>query len=148
MSFANLKIHFIWSTKSREKLLHPSFRNELFKHIGGITKKRKHILLAAGGIEDHLHLLVGFHQSSSISDYVRDVKSNSSIWIKENQTNLKGFAWQTKYGAFSVSQSSVDEVKKYICNQEEHHKKMTYQQEFLILLAKHGISFDQKYVWE
>ena len=112
MSFANLKIHLVWSTKNRERLLHESFRPQLFRQIGGMTKKRRHVLLAAGGIEDHIHLLVGFHQTGSVSDYVRDIKSNSSIWIKENQPKLKGFSWQTKYGAFSVSQSNFDEVKQ------------------------------------
>ena len=148
MSFANLKCHLVWSTKNREKLLSASIRDKLFKHIGGITKKRKHVLLAAGGIEDHIHLLVGFHQTGSVSDYVRDVKSNSTSWIKKNFQELTGFAWQTKYGAFSVSQSNVDDVKQYIQRQEEHHKKISYQEEFLMLLKKHGIPFDRKFVWE
>lgn len=148
MSYVNLKFHLVWSTRHREKLLHASLRNELFKQIGGITKKRKHVLLAAGGIEDHIHLLVGFHQTGAISDYVRDVKSNCSSWIKDTYQELSGFAWQTKYGAFSVSQSNVNEVKQYICQQEEHHKKMSYQDEFLMLLEKHGIPFDRKFVWE
>ena len=148
MSFVNLKLHLVWSTKNRERLLHHSFRDELFSQIGGITKKRKHVLLAAGGIEDHIHLLVGFHQAGAVADYVRDVKSNTSIWIKETRKELSGFAWQAKYGAFSVSQSNVDEVKRYICQQEVHHKKVSFQDEFLMLLEKHGIPFNPQYVWE
>ena len=148
MSFVNLVFHLVWSTKNREKLLHKSFREELYEYIGGMAKKRKSVLLAAGGIEDHIHLLIGAHQSTSISDFVRDIKSNSSIWIKENQSALKGFGWQTKYGAFSVSQSNVNEVKLYISKQEEHHKQMSYQDEFILLLEKHGIPFDKQFLWE
>jgi len=148
MSFVNIKMHLVWSTKNREKVLHHSFRDDLYKQIGGMTKKRKHVLLAAGGIEDHVHLLVGFHQTGAVSDYVRDIKSNCSIWIKDNIQGLKGFAWQTKYGAFSVSQSNLDDVKQYISHQEKHHKSMSYQEEFFTLLKKHDIPFDSQFVWE
>ena len=125
MSFVNINLHLVWGTKNRENLLHRSFRAELFEYIGGMTKKRKSVLLAAGGVADHIHLLIGLHQTTVVSDFVRDVKTNSTIWIKDNQSTLSGFAWQAKYGAFSVSQSNVDGVKSYIANQEEHHKRMS-----------------------
>jgi REP element-mobilizing transposase RayT len=148
MSYAHLRIHFVFSTKNREKLIQDSFENELFQYIGGILRKRKHVLLAAGGTKDHIHLLAGMHQSQSIADCVRDIKTNSSVWIHKNQKGLLGFAWQTKYGAFSVSQSSVASVSEYINNQKEHHKTMSYRDEFLALLKKHGLNHDPKYVFE
>jgi REP element-mobilizing transposase RayT len=148
MSFTSVHAHLIWSTKGREKLIRESFQNDLYAYVGGILKKRKHVLIAAGGIEDHIHLLVAMHQTQSIADCVRDVKSNSSMWIHKTQPNLSCFAWQTKYGAFSVSKSSIDDVTRYITNQKEHHKHVSYKDEFRTFLNKHGITFDEKYVFE
>ena len=95
-----------------------------------------------------MHLLVGMHQTQSIADCVRDVKSNSSSWVHENYSRLKDFSWQTKYGAFSVSQSSVKDVTRYIENQHEHHKTISFQEEFVLLLKKHNIKFDTRFVFE
>ncbi|MGB7324049.1 MAG: transposase, partial [Rubripirellula sp.] len=92
--------------------------------------------------------LVGMHQTQSIADCVRDVKSNSSAWVHENFSRLKSIQWKTKYGAFSVSESSVDSVKAYIANQKEHHKTVSFKEEFLAMLRKHGIEFDERYVFE
>jgi putative transposase len=147
-TFTNLRVHFIWSTKNREPLIREDFQADLYAYIGGILRERKHVLLSAGGIADHIHLLVGMHPQQSISDLVRDVKSNSSIWIHENQTGLGGFAWQSGYGAFSVSQSAVSQVSHYIDNQKEHHGATSFKSEFIKFLERHGIEYDEKYVWE
>ena len=148
MAHTNLQVHFVWSTKDRRPLSTEDFQEDLYAYIGGILRKRKHVLLAAGGIEDHIHLLVGMHQSQAVADCVRDVKSISSSWIHERFTKLKAFQWQVKYGAFTVSASSVDSVKAYIANQKEHHKTMSFKDEFLAILRKHGIQFDKRYVFE
>lgn len=148
MAHTNLRVHLIWSTKDRKPLIADEFQEELYAYIGGILRKRKHSLLAAGGVEDHIHLLVSMHPAQPISDCVRDIKSNSSVWVHEHLTNLKSFQWQTKYGAFSVSESSVDSVKAYVANQKEHHKKLTFHEEFMAILRKHGIQFDPRYVFE
>jgi REP element-mobilizing transposase RayT len=148
MSYTNLKVHLVWSTNDRERLIREEFQSELYAYFGGILKKRKHLLIAAGGIEDHVHLLVGLHQSQSIADCVRDLKSNSSRWIHDTQPKLAGFAWQKKYGAFSVSESSVEKVKRYIANQKTHHERVSYQDEFRALLKRHGIEFDERYLFE
>ena len=148
MAYANLCTHFIWSTKDRRPLIHADLQSDLYSYIGGILRKRKHVLLAAGGVEDHVHLLIGMHQTQSIADCVRDVKSNSSSWVHENYSRLKDFSWQTKYGAFSVSQSSVKDVTRYIENQHEHHKTISFQEEFVLLLKKHNIKFDTRFVFE
>ncbi|CAD74181.1 MAG TPA: IS200/IS605 family transposase [Rhodopirellula baltica] len=148
MAYTNLRVHLIWSTKDRKQWFFDEFQEELSAYIGGVLRKRKHSLLAAGGVEDHIHLLVSIHPAQSISDCVRDIKSNSSVWVHEHLTNLKSFQWQTKYGAFSVSESSVDSVKAYVANQKEHHKKLTFKEEFMAILRKHGIQFDPRYVFE
>ena len=148
MSYTNLRVHFIWSTKEREKLIHESYREDLYAYIGRILRKRQHVLLAIGGVEDHVHMLAGLHQSQSIAEVVRDVKSNSSRWIHENQPKLSGFQWQKKYGAFSVSESSLEEVKSYIARQKEHHRHVSFQEEFQSFLKKHGIEFDDRFVFE
>lgn len=148
MAYTNLPIHFVWSTKDRRPWITESLENDLYAYIGGILRKRKHVLLDAGGVADHVHLLVGMHQSQSVADFVRDVKSNSSGWIHEQDPKLKAFGWQTKYGAFAVSQSNVDAVKAYIGNQKEHHKRFSFKDELITLLQKHGIAFDEQYVFE
>lgn len=148
MAYTNLRVHLIFSTKTRKRLIAEELQHDLYAYIGGILRRRKHVLLAAGGVEDHIHLLVGMHQSQSIADCVRDVKSNSSAWVHENFSKLKTFQWQTKYGAFSVSESSVGAVKAYIAKQKEHHTKLSYQDEFLAMLRRHGIEYDERYVFE
>jgi REP element-mobilizing transposase RayT len=148
MSYTNLLIHFVWSTKNREPLIRAEFQSELYAYIGGIIRKRDHALLAAGGMADHIHLLVAMHQQQAIADLVRDVKSNSTLWIKDNQSGLNGFSWQIKYAALSVSQSVKPDVEKYIGNQEEHHRTRSFKEEFAMLLQRHGIEFDEKFVWE
>ena len=147
-TFTNLRVHFIWSTKNREPLIRDDFETDLYAYIGGILRERKHVLLSAGGIADHIHLLVGMHPQQSISDLVRDVKSNSSIWIHKDQTGLSDFAWQSGYGAFSVSQSAVPQVSDYIGNQKEHHSATSFKSEFIKFLDRHGIEYDEKYIWE
>ena len=148
MSYVKLRVHFIWSTLNRQNLIDKQIRPDLFAYIGGILRKRKHVLIAAGGVADHIHLLVGLHQTQTVADCVRDVKSNSSRWIHDNFSDLNQFAWQTKYGAFSVSQSAEKDVAAYIDNQEEHHKKVSFQNEFIAFLNKHGIEFDERFVFE
>ena len=148
MAYTNFRVHLVWSTKDRAPTIAEDFQEELYAYIGGILRKRKHVLLAAGGVEDHIHLLVGIHQSQAIADCVRDVKSNSSGWIHERFAKLQSFRWQTKYGAFTVSESQVDSVKAYIADQKEHHKTLSFKEEFLLILRKHGIEFDERYVFE
>ena len=148
MSFVSQRIHYIWSVKNRKPFICSDLQTDLYEYIGGILRKRKHKLIAAGGVEDHIHLLVVMHQTQSIADLVRDIKTNSSLWIHQTYPQLKHFAWQTKYGAFSVSKSMVETVKEYIANQEEHHKPVSFEEEFVAFLKRHGIEYDGKYILE
>ncbi len=141
-------IHVVFSTKFRKPLLADNWRDELFAYIGGIVPDHKSTLLKAGGIEDHIHLLLRIHPEIAISKTMQLLKTNSSKWINE-QCKMRGkFQWQTGYGAFSVSQSMSETVKSYIANQKEHHQKQTFESEYLGILDKHLIQYDRKYVFE
>ena len=137
-TFSQLFTHLVFSTKGRARLIHPDMKPELYAYLGGITRELKGKALAINGMEEHVHLLVSLPPTISISDALRLLKSNSCKWVHEKWRKRSTFAWQLGYGAFSVSKSNVAEVTDYIRNQEEHHRKITYEEEFLGLLRKHG----------
>jgi REP element-mobilizing transposase RayT len=141
-------VHIVFSTKYRVAVLDESWRADLFAYIGGTVRAHKAALLEAGGIEDHIHLLMKFHPQFAISSTVQLLKANSSRWINENRNTSSRFQWQRGYGAFTVSQSMVATVKKYIANQREHHRTQQFEQEYLQLLRLHKIEFDERYVFE
>lgn len=122
----------------------PEFRNDLFAYLGGIVREMGGAALIVGGTADHVHMLVRVRPSQSAAEIARTVKTNSSRWIRER---CPDFAWQTGYGVFSVSESSVPTVTKYIATQEEHHSRRSFQDEFRTFLRKNGIVVDEKYVW-
>jgi REP element-mobilizing transposase RayT len=147
-SYTCLRFHLIWSTKHRQSILSGDIRDRLFQYIGGIIRNDGGKLLAAGGMPDHVHLLTDLGKQQSVSDAVRDIKSNSSGWIHQTFPELKLFAWQSGYGAFTVSYSNTETVKHYIANQAEHHRQRTFQEEFVEFLRRHGIQYDERYLWE
>jgi putative transposase len=146
-SFAQLYIHAVFSTKERATLIDPSWEPRLYDVIGGILKSVKCSLLAAGGVEDHVHLLISLARDVSVSDALRNVKTDSSKWIHETFPSLADFHWQTGYSAFSVSQSQLGALKRYIANQKEHHRKQSYQDEVRQLLRLHGLESDEEHMW-
>lgn len=139
-------LHIIYSTKDREPLILPDLAPRLYAYIGGIAKHRDSALIAAGGIEDHVHLLVNLHQSHALADLVPDLKSNSSRWMHEDM-GINRFGWQTGYAAFSVSKSNVESVKHYIARQREHHAKQSFKEELIELLEKHEVDYDPRYIF-
>ena len=141
-------IHVVFSTKQRFKVIHKLWRDDLFAYIGGIATEHKSTLLKSGGVEDHVHLLLKIHPSFAIADTVKLIKGNSSKWINENRKINARFEWQRGYGAFSVSESMSETVKRYIENQEEHHKKLSFEEEYVAFLKKHNIEYDPKYVFD
>ena len=147
-SYTCLRYHLIWSTKHRQPLISEDIRDRLFQYIGGIIRDDGGKLLAAGGMPDHVHLLADIGKQQSVVDAVRDIKANSSGWIHKTFPQYQSFAWQTGYGAFTVSYSSVEAVKNYIANQAEHHRQRTFQEEFVEFLQRHGIEYDDRYLWE
>ena len=146
-TLTNLLYHIVFSTKDREPLIRPAFRDNLEKYIAGIIRNEGGILLGIGGMPDHTHLITKFKPDRSISDMVRLIKANSSKWVNENHGDPGRFAWQSGYGAFSVSQSQLKALKAYVSNQESHHRTRSFQDEFRDFLTKHEIPFDEQYVW-
>ena len=147
-SYTCLRYHLIWSTKHREPLITDEIRDRLFQYMGGILRGHGGKLLAAGGMPDHVHLLADISKQQALADALRDIKANSSGWIHETFPNLSRFSWQTGYGAFTVSYSNVDAVKRYIADQAEHHRVRSFQEEFVDFLERHEIEFDQRYLWD
>ena len=147
-SFGCMNCHIIFSTKNREPLILPDFAPRVYQYIGGTARNTGNTLMAAGGMPDHVHLLVSLGKQSCIADVVRDLKSNSSRWIHETFADLRGFAWQTGYGAFAVSYSNLDQIRQYIANQQEHHRVHTFKEEFMAFLKRHNLEYDERYVWD
>ena len=141
-------LHVVFSTKYRKPLIADDWRDELLGYIGGIVKDHKATLLKAGGIEDHIHLLLRIHPEFAISKTVQLLKANSSKWINEQCKTKVKFQWQRGYGVFSVSQSMADVVKQYIAKQREHHRKQTFESEYMQMLRLHEVEFDEAYVFE
>ena len=147
-SFVSMNCHIVFSIKNREPLIVPDMAPRLYEYIGGTARRTGNRLLAAGGMPDHVHLLMSLGKQEAIADTVRDVKSNSSHWIHETFPQLRGFAWQAGYGAFSVSFSMADDVKRYIAGQQDHHRVRTFKEEFIAFLERHNIEYDERYIWD
>ena len=147
-TFTNLLFHIIYSTKYRKPTIRTQWQDDLYGYIGGIVRDQNGTLLKVGGIEDHVHLLAKLSPTISISDVLQKIKSNSSRWINERADVTRKFEWQSGYAAFSVSESQMPSVDDYIANQAEHHRKKSFEEEFLAILQKHNIEFDMRYVFE
>ena len=138
--------HLVWATKGRRPLITDDVQERLYTYMGGIINARKGQLLQIGGIPDHVHLLIELSVIDNFSHLIREVKAGSSLWLHRNFPKLRDFSWQDGYGGFTVSFSAVDSIRNYILNQEEHHKKMSFEEEYLKLLKLHGIAYDERYV--
>jgi len=147
-TYTQFNIHAVFAVKGRQNLLVNKFREDLFRYISGILKNKGQYPLAVNGYKDHVHIFFELNPSSSISDILRDVKANSSKWINENKLVVGKFSWQEGYGGFSYSRSQRDTVINYITNQEKHHSKSTFKEEYLELLRKFEIEFKDEYVFE
>jgi REP-associated tyrosine transposase len=142
----NILLHFIFSTEKRLPLIKPDFRDDLFAYLGGIIREAGGTALIVNGTSDHVHMLVRVRPTQSAAEIARVVKTNSCKWVREKWS--AGFAWQTGYGVFSVSESNMDAVTRYIAQQEKHHAKRSFQKEFVAFLKKNGIAYDEKYIWD
>jgi REP element-mobilizing transposase RayT len=146
-TYTNLNFHIVFSTKERRQLIIATIEDELHKYIGGIVRNLEGKLLEANGMSDHIHLLIKLKPKVALSDFVRNIKANSSAWLNERNRSLHKFAWQDGFAAFSVSQSQLARVAAYIRNQKRRHKRMDYKAELLELLLKNEIEHDPKYLW-
>lgn len=147
-TYTQIHIQFVIAVKFRQALIHPGFKERLHQYITGIIRNNGHKLIAINSMPDHLHLFIGFRPDQSLSDLMRIVKGESSEWInQENFTPVK-FRWQEGYGAFSYSRSQLSVVASYIYNQEEHHKKFSFAEEYKSFLEKFEIDYEDKYVFK
>lgn len=140
--------HLTFSTRQRANLITPALESRLYPFIGGIVRDLRCTLLSIGGMPDHVHLLVHYRPDLSHSDLVRHIKARSSKWVHETYLEFKRFAWQEGYGGFTVSKSAVASVADYIARQSEHHQRQDFKTEFLTLLRRHGIEFDEAAVFQ
>ena len=148
-SLSSVHIHLVFSTKGRQPFLrNEEIRKEMHAYLGGASKKLDCFPVIVGGIEDHVHLLCRLARTITQADWVKEIKRVSSIWIKQREPALAAFAWQGVSGAFSVSASAIDKTCEYIAHQQEHHKKQTFQDEYRAFLRKHGMEWDERFVWE
>lgn len=147
-TYTQIYIQVVFAVKGRQNLISKQNREEVHKYMTGIVQNREQKLLSVFAMPDHTHLLIGLKPSIAISDLVRDIKAGSSLFINEKRWIGGKFQWQEGYGAFSNSRSQVDSVIKYILNQEEHHRKVTFREEYIDFLKKFEIDFDEKYLFE
>jgi putative transposase len=163
-SLAKILLHLVFSTKDRKPFLRDQpLRDELHRYLGGILTNLECQPLIVGGVEDHVHLLFAHPRTATVADVVKELKRGSTVWLKtkapaEEEVGNRGgrwtgeplseFAWQNGYGVFSVGQSQVEDVCAYIAGQEEHHRKISFQEEFRRLLQRYEIAFDERYVWD
>ena len=147
-TYTQLYVHCVFAVKYRASLLHTAWDEKLRLYIAATVQNDGHKMLAINNMPDHLHFLVGLNPKQSISDMMRFVKGDSSEWINKEKLTPHKFQWQEGYGAFSNSKSQVDSVVKYIANQQEHHKKTTFLDEYRNMLNKAGITYDEKYIFK
>jgi REP element-mobilizing transposase RayT len=148
-SLAKILIHAVFSTKDRRALLRDkSLREELHRYIGGILSHLDCQPVIVGGVEDHVHLLCALSRTCTAAEMVKEVKRGSSIWLKTKNAGLNDFAWQNGYGIFSIGFSQIKTVQNYIAQQEKHHCKVSFQDEFRELLRRYEIIFDEQYLWD
>lgn len=147
-SFISQLMHCVFSTKERRPFITPEIQPRLFQYIGGIARENKMKLLSAGGVDDHVHLLVSFPSTISVAKGMQLIKGGSSKWVHEEFPKHRMFEWQEGYGAFSIGISDVERTINYINNQAKHHGKMDFKTEFLAFLKKHEIEYDERYIFD
>ena len=147
-SLSRILVHLIFSTKNRVAVLTPDIQKELYPYLAVVLRENNCPALKVGGFIDHTHLFFGLSRTLSIAQVVETVKTSSSKWIKTKGAEFSQFHWQGGYGSFSVSQSEAETVIRYIENQEEHHRKMTFQEEFRKFLERYQVPYDERYVWD
>lgn len=147
-SYMSCHVHYFFSTKQRRCLITPEIRPQLWACFGGIARENKMKAVAVGGTDDHVHILLSLPATVTLAKAAQLIKGGSSLWIHELFPNQRDFAGQEGYGAFTVSVSQLDKTIAYINNQETHHRKKTFQEEYLEFLKKHGVEYDERYLWD
>ena len=154
-TYSQSYFHLIFSPKNRQALIQKTWKNELEKYITGIIQNNKHKLLAIGSMPDHIHIFIGYNLNHRVSDLVEEIKTSSNKWIKDNKLSKYKFEWQKAclparqgYGAFTHSHSQIDAIIKYVFNQEQHHQKRTFKEEYLEILKKNEVKYNEDYLFD
>ncbi|HUS10274.1 MAG TPA: IS200/IS605 family transposase [Pyrinomonadaceae bacterium] len=147
-TFSQIYIQTVFAVSNRQSLIRPEFKEDLYKYISGIVKNQGQKLISINGMTDHIHILIGLKPTIALADLVRDIKSDSTTYVNKNKWVRGKFSWQEGYGAFSYGHSQLDTIIRYIQNQEEHHKRRSFKNEYLTLLRKFDIAFEDKYVFD
>ena len=145
-TFTQIYLHLVFAVQNRISLIQSDWKNELYKYITGIVQNNGHKLIAINGVPNHLHIAVGYKPHQLIPELLQDIKGNFSKWINQRKFITGKFNWQEGYGAFSFSHSQIDNVVRYINHQERHHKKQTFREEYIQLLKRYNIQYDEKYI--
>ena len=145
-SYTNLLYHIVFSTKDRRPLITPEYEVRLYDYLGGTIRNMGGISLELNGTEDHIHLLAKLRPDCALSDVLRDLKANATGWMHDVFPSLKHFSWQRGYGAFTVSQSNVQAVRRYIARQKEHHQRISFRDEFIQFLQENGIDYNERFI--
>ena len=146
-TYSQIYVHLVFAVKGRQNLISSVFKEELYKYISGIIKNKKQKLYIINGMPDHVHMLISISPDISISELVREIKSNTSKFINQKHLSVGKFEWQVGFGAFSYSQSQINQIVNYIKQQEEHHRKRSFREEYIELLKKFEIEYDDKYIF-
>lgn len=147
-TYTQIHIHAIFAVKHRNALIQDSWSEKLYQYITGITQQYQHKMLQINGMPDHIHLLIGMRPTQSLSNLMKQIKGSSSEWINKNRWSNHRFSWQEGYGAFSYAKSQVPSVIRYIQNQEEHHRKKTFTEEYIDFLDAFEVDFDERYIFK
>lgn len=147
-TYTQCYIHLVFAPKNREALIGKAWRLDLEKYMTGIIKKKNHKLLAIAAQPDHVHVLIGYNINDRIPDLIEDIKTSTNAWIKQNKLSPFKFEWQKGYGAFTHSRAQIDAVVNYILNQETHHAKRPFREEYMDILSKNGVDYDAQYLFD
>lgn len=147
-TYTQIHIQVVFTVQNRDCIIQETWKNELYKYISGIINNHNHKVLAINGMPDHVHILIGMRPTQSLSELMQDVKGDSSKWINQKRFTKGKFSWQEGFGAFSYSKSHINQVIDYIKNQEEHHKKWSFLEEYRTFLEKYDVEFDQRYIFK
>ena len=147
-TYTQCYFHLVFAVKNRDALIKKEWKDEMEMYITGIIQNHRHKMLAIASISDHIHILIGYNVNQLIPDLMEEIKTSTNAWIKEKRLSKFKFEWQKGYGAFTHSRSQIDTVVRYILTQEEHHKKKTFEDEYLEILEKNNISYDKEYLFE
>jgi putative transposase len=146
---AKILVHTVFSTKERRPFLRDTaLWQELHQYLGGILKKLDCQPAIVGGVDDHVHLLASLSRTCTAAEMVKEIKRGSSLWVKERDAGMQDYGWQNGYGMFAIGASQIEDVRRYIAEQEQHHRKLSFQDEFRLLLKRYELAFDERYVWD